>query len=310
MYIVLRYPGITLKKTQIYFLNAVKMTEYWKSNKMHWCDVCKCWMNDNKQAIQNHERGMGHTENLKRKLREMTLKASQEKRTKEHVENSISKIQDKAMKQYEEDLRAAEAQTGRWKWDESSQYYYNTQYGWYYDLKTQWYYGGDPPSWSQSPTTLPETARFEAAPHEGGPSASRLVGRGLSNSAGPSSSYSTAPPSSSAPGSTRTILKPSTDGTTMVSKTVVMALPQHPQAATGGHNGPTIGRVGAAKGLTDISSGGAGVKVLAAEAAKRKREADAASGKAVSAQEAEAMARREAARLRVAQRTAQGFGYL
>lgn len=33
---------------------------------MHWCDICRCWMNDNKQAISNHERGMGHQENLKR----------------------------------------------------------------------------------------------------------------------------------------------------------------------------------------------------------------------------------------------------
>ena len=44
---------------------------------------------------------------------------------------------------------------------------------------------------------------------------------------------------------------------------------------------------------------------------QRKREADAASGKgAVSAEEAAALARREAAKNRVAQRTAQGFGFL
>ncbi len=40
--------------------------QFWKSNKMHWCDICRCWMNDQKQAIQNHERGMGHQEALKR----------------------------------------------------------------------------------------------------------------------------------------------------------------------------------------------------------------------------------------------------
>ena len=33
---------------------------------MHWCDVCRCWLNDSKAAIQHHERGMGHTEALKR----------------------------------------------------------------------------------------------------------------------------------------------------------------------------------------------------------------------------------------------------
>ena len=33
------------------------------------------------------------------------------------------------MKQYEADLRAAEAATGRWTWDVSSGYYYNAQHG-------------------------------------------------------------------------------------------------------------------------------------------------------------------------------------
>lgn len=37
-----------------------------------------------------------------------------------------------------------------------------------------------------------------------------------------------------------------------------VAVPLHPMAATGGHAGPTIGRVGAAKGLTDVSGGAAG----------------------------------------------------
>lgn len=41
-------------------------TQFWKSNPMHWCDVCKCWMNDSKAARQNHERGMGHKANLER----------------------------------------------------------------------------------------------------------------------------------------------------------------------------------------------------------------------------------------------------
>jgi hypothetical protein len=38
----------------------------WKSNKMHWCDVCKCWLNDTKAAIAHHEQGMGHKANLAR----------------------------------------------------------------------------------------------------------------------------------------------------------------------------------------------------------------------------------------------------
>lgn len=38
----------------------------WKSHKMHWCDVCRCWLNDTKAAIAHHEAGMGHTANLQR----------------------------------------------------------------------------------------------------------------------------------------------------------------------------------------------------------------------------------------------------
>ena len=40
-----------------------------------------------------------------------------------------SRIESVAMKQYEADLRAAEAATGRWTWDVSSGYYYNAQHG-------------------------------------------------------------------------------------------------------------------------------------------------------------------------------------
>jgi hypothetical protein len=40
--------------------------QFWKSNAMHWCDLCKCWMNDTKAAKLNHERGAKHQENLAR----------------------------------------------------------------------------------------------------------------------------------------------------------------------------------------------------------------------------------------------------
>lgn len=41
-------------------------SQFWKSNKMHWCDVCKCWLNDTKAAKSHHEQGMGHKANLAR----------------------------------------------------------------------------------------------------------------------------------------------------------------------------------------------------------------------------------------------------
>ncbi|GFH12360.1 predicted protein [Haematococcus lacustris] len=46
-----------------------RMTEAWRSNAMHWCDVCKCWLNDTKAAKAHHEQGMGHKANLARTSR-------------------------------------------------------------------------------------------------------------------------------------------------------------------------------------------------------------------------------------------------
>ncbi|KAG1672918.1 hypothetical protein FOA52_012363 [Chlamydomonas sp. UWO 241] len=298
------------------------MTEFWKSNKMAWCDICKVWMNDRKDSILNHERGMGHQEKLKRKLRDMVTKADQDKRDAAHLETSMAKIEKQAAKQYEIDRKANEegdrhanadahaiqeaedAAAGRWAWVESSKYYYNAPFRWYYDPKTEWYYGGDPPEWAQVPpaATLPAAAKFGVAPHDGGPVAQREAsGAGASTSAAAPAAAAAA---ATAPGPSRPTMQR------------VVMLPAHPQAMIGGHAGPEIGRVGAAKGLTDVSGTGGGGggsstgatagQKAAAEAAKRKRD----EGKPMSAADAEANARREAARARVANRTAQGFGFL
>ncbi|GIM07321.1 hypothetical protein Vretimale_11475 [Volvox reticuliferus] len=166
---------------------------------------------------------------------------------------------------------------------------------WYYDPKTQWYYGGEPtPEWSQSPP-LPAAAMFGVAPHEGGPVAKGTAGAGAAAASG-------------------AVTSGRLDGLPMITKTVqrVVAVPKHPLADVGGYKAPTTGRIGGHMGAgTEIEGGDGG-------AAKRKREEHQAKGGgtsstkagAVSAEEAEALARREAARQRVAQRTAAGFGYL
>ncbi|GLC33440.1 hypothetical protein PLESTB_000075900 [Pleodorina starrii] len=284
------------------------MTEYWKSNAMHWCDICKCWMNDTKAARMNHERGAQHQAKLATKLRDMAKKADDEVKAKSANEAAMSKIEAAARKQYEQDRKAAEEArkaaeeaAGSWTWDAGCSYYYNAAHRWYYDPKTQWYYGGEPtPEWSQSPP-LPADSMFGVAPHEGGP-----VPQGAAGSAA-----ATGASGGGASGSGRP------EGLPVVTKTIqrVVAVPKHPLADLGGHRAPTTGRVGGAMGAgMVVESGGAD------PGAKRKREdqlkgagagskGGAAKG-AVSAEEAEALARREAARQRVAQRTAAGFGYL
>lgn len=40
------------------------MTEYWKSHAMHYCELCKVWLNDNPATKATHENGLKHKENV------------------------------------------------------------------------------------------------------------------------------------------------------------------------------------------------------------------------------------------------------
>jgi WW domain-binding protein 4 len=283
-------------------------------------------MADTKQAIQHHERGMGHQGNVQRKLRDMTRKADQEKRDAANLSASMAKIEAAANRQYQSDLLSASltsTMAGIWKWDAQTSLYYIAVHDLYYDPKSKYY--GVKGEWTLDPPSLPLVARFGTAPHEGGPvpelppssslaqkgassasaaqqgsSASALVARRLAVGSGGGGGVG------GAGVSTSNHVKGMSGIDTVRTKTSVVTLPSHPLANIGGHAGPTMGRVGAAKGLTDLSSD-----------SKRKREEEGikAGGKGgpptapMSAEEASAHARREAARQRVALRTAQGYGF-
>lgn len=258
------------------------MTEYWKSNPMHWCDVCKVWLQDTKVAKLNHERGSNHKFNLQKKLRDMGRKADDEKRLASEAARAIEKIERAAKEQYEEDLRTADIQVGKWVFDSTTRYYYNDLHRWYYDEKTKYYYGGEPPAWTVSPD-IPEPALFGSAPHEGGPV--------------PYAAYRK-PKTTSAP---EPALKQRPPAHTIADETVtkVIDLPQHPLANAGGYQMPLAGRVGAAKGV--------GGQAGNTKVAKRSR-SEASGDKNLDKEEAAALARREAARQRVQQRTMSTFG--
>eukprot|EP00879_Flechtneria_rotunda_P006873 GHRR01007218.1.p6 GENE.GHRR01007218.1~~GHRR01007218.1.p6 ORF type:complete len:106 (+),score=36.63 GHRR01007218.1:149-466(+) len=104
------------------------MTEYWKSNAMHWCELCRVWMNDTKAAKLNHERGAKHQENLAKKLRDMSRRADAEKSEKARAAATMDSIEQAARKQYEADQQAAQEQAGKWVWNEGSGYYYNAKH--------------------------------------------------------------------------------------------------------------------------------------------------------------------------------------
>jgi uncharacterized membrane protein len=62
----LLYGFSTLCCVMALLLLVLLLLQYWKSNAMHWCELCRCWMNDTKAAKLNHERGAKHQENLAR----------------------------------------------------------------------------------------------------------------------------------------------------------------------------------------------------------------------------------------------------
>jgi hypothetical protein len=114
---------------------------------------------------------------------------------------------------------------------------------WYYDPKTEWYYGGEPVSWTQKPG-LASASMFGAAPHEGGPvpqpsaAAGGVGGSSKSAAAGGASRAQEAAAAAAA-----------ATGQKVVVRKTVMQLPSHPQSAIGGHQMPTSGRIGGAKGV-------------------------------------------------------------
>uniref|UniRef100_A0A061QZT2 WW domain-binding protein 4 n=1 Tax=Tetraselmis sp. GSL018 TaxID=582737 RepID=A0A061QZT2_9CHLO len=86
------------------------MTEFWVSQKRHWCEYCKVWLNDTISARSTHENGVKHQENVARKLREMRQKGDAEKKEQELLKQSWSSIEAKAKAQYEKDIQAGHVQ--------------------------------------------------------------------------------------------------------------------------------------------------------------------------------------------------------
>ncbi|GMH39622.1 hypothetical protein BSKO_07520 [Bryopsis sp. KO-2023] len=261
------------------------MTEYWKSNPMHWCDVCRVWLQDNSTAKTNHERGRRHQENLAKKLKEMRQQGDAAKSEAKSLKANLKQIEAAAKKQYEADLKSMGTPSsfrfgaspagdpGKWILDAASGYYYNELQRYYFDKASRWYYGGEPPDWTQNPP-IPETARFDYEPSSN--NEKKATGSGKSGSA-----------------------------VKYDKKAVKVSIPHHPLAGIGGHQMPTTGKIGGQKRL---GSEGAGETKEASTDAKPKKKAKTSQDKKLSKEERDALAKREAARARVQQRTMKTFG--
>jgi len=158
------------------------------------------------------------------------------------------------------------------------------------------YYGGEPADWTNNPK-IPGEAYYDAGSAATKPKPPPPPPPSLSTSA------RVAAPSAVAG---NRVPQPVLPGMKIVHA--------HPQAGVGGYQMPEIGKIGGAKGIGSMlhpsgAGGGTGGSNSGRGDAKRKRDGDASKpAKPVSKEEAEFLARREAARQRVQARSMQSFG--
>ena len=146
------------------------------------------------------------------------------------------------------------------------------------------YYGGDPPAWTTTPA-IPADARYERLT-----AAKATAAAGLSKPATASSSIQ------------QQQQQP-------VGRRIEKSA--HPLAGIGGYRMPVKGTIGGARGVGVVGGGVSKVSSSAAAAtttAKSTAAAKTANGKPMSQEEKEAIAKREAARARVAARNAAQVG--
>ncbi|KAK5891439.1 hypothetical protein CgunFtcFv8_018691 [Champsocephalus gunnari] len=87
-------------------------TEYWKSQPRKFCQYCKCWIADNKPSVEFHERGKNHKENVAAKITEIKKKSMDNAKQEERMSKDFQKMEEAAMKAYQEDLKRIEKESG------------------------------------------------------------------------------------------------------------------------------------------------------------------------------------------------------
>ena len=151
------------------------------------------------------------------------------------------------------------------------------------------YYGGDPPAWTTTPA-IPADARYERLTA----AAARPAAAAVTAAAGPS--------------------KPATASTSIQQQPVGRRIEKsaHPLSGIGGYRMPVKGTIGGARGVGVVGGGVSKVSSSAATTTTAAKGTAAAkttiSGKPMSQEEREAIAKREAARARMAARNAAQFG--
>lgn len=81
------------------------MASYWKSTGKKRCDICECWIADNKASIEFHERGKKHQEKKQKKINSLTRKSKIQNEFNQKADYFLRKMEQGAMKKYREDLK-------------------------------------------------------------------------------------------------------------------------------------------------------------------------------------------------------------
>lgn len=63
--------------------SIASMTEYWVSQPKHWCEYCRCWIQNNPGSILHHEQGTRHKEQVELKLAQIRKSEREKVKIKE-----------------------------------------------------------------------------------------------------------------------------------------------------------------------------------------------------------------------------------
>nr|CAB3267675.1 ZF(U1like)-1 Zn-finger (U1-like)-1 [Phallusia mammillata] len=81
------------------------MASYWKSQPRKYCDVCKCWIADNKASIDFHEKGKSHQEKKKKQLGRLRKQGQKQHAIDQKAQGYLKQMEKAALKQYTQDLK-------------------------------------------------------------------------------------------------------------------------------------------------------------------------------------------------------------
>ena len=81
------------------------MASYWKSQPRKMCEICKCWIGDNKASIDFHERGKSHQEKKKKHLDDIRRKSAEQFKINQKAGDYLKQMEAAAMAQYKKDMK-------------------------------------------------------------------------------------------------------------------------------------------------------------------------------------------------------------